>query len=130
MGGFNGGLVRLDTTETLDMSNNSYPCQSTEPYVFTIENAVSFVDNDDVPIVCGGSSADGEISDACFSYPVEDGDLVWTPAAVMGKKRRWAAGVRLDEDRYWVTGNYNNAMCFFVETLFSPPFFQAATRGS
>jgi hypothetical protein len=72
-----------------------------------VENAVSFLDGDGVPMVCGGSFADGEISDACFKYPPE-GEFLWVPATSMNHERRWAAGVRLDDNRYWVTGRFRS----------------------
>ena len=117
VGGINGDGVRLDSTEALDVSNNSLTCQPTEPYLHTVENAVSFLDGDGSPVVCGGSFADGDISDACFVYP-EGGDHLWTPVAVMNKPRRWAAGVQLDENRYWITGTWCRRLIYLDPALF------------
>ena len=95
--GTNGKII-----EVLDMNSTTTTCNNFDDYPFEIHWATGglFLGN---PLICGGSKNaqnHNDVTNECYMYDGESWDLF----ANMKQARREAAGVPLDEDRFWITG--------------------------
>ena len=99
--GTNGNII-----EVLDINRTTTACNNIEDYPFETHWATGglFLGN---PLICGGSKDAQNIDDmtkGCYMYDGETWDLFVN----MKQARREAAGVQLDQDRFWITGGFGH----------------------